>query len=122
MKRLAALLLAAVPAACLACGVCIEDKVAATYDHAIVTRALAQHRPVVFAAIDARQAAPRAVAAVRTAATRVSGVELVTVRTSTDPLAVSFVVNGTDRTPEQVLADLGRNASGVKLTMIRVLR
>jgi hypothetical protein len=33
----------------MACGVCLEDKVAATYDYALVQRALAQQRVVVFA-------------------------------------------------------------------------
>ena len=42
-------LLAATPIAAMACGVCVEDKVAATYDHALVRRALERHRVVVFA-------------------------------------------------------------------------
>ena len=32
----------------LACGVCAEDKMAATYDHAVVQRAAAQKRLVVY--------------------------------------------------------------------------
>ena len=31
-----------------ACGVCVEDKMAAAYDHAIVTKALAQKHHVAF--------------------------------------------------------------------------
>jgi hypothetical protein len=42
-----ALLVLAVPAA-HACGVCIEDKIAAVYDHAVVTHAVAQKRHVLF--------------------------------------------------------------------------
>ena len=36
--------------ACLAqaCGYCVEDKIASTYDHALVTRSLAQKHHVVF--------------------------------------------------------------------------
>jgi len=48
---LLAALLAASPAA-LACGHCVEDKVASVYDHAAVTRAIAAKHTVVFFAID----------------------------------------------------------------------
>lgn len=36
----------------VACGHCVEDKIAAVYDHAIVTRALGQKHRVAFFAID----------------------------------------------------------------------
>jgi hypothetical protein len=36
----------------LACGYCVEDKIAATYDHAVITRALAGGRHVVFFHVD----------------------------------------------------------------------
>ena len=53
MKRLlAALVLACNAPAALACGYCVEDKMAATYDHAVVTRALAQKHHVAFFHID----------------------------------------------------------------------
>ena len=39
-------------AGALACGHCVEDKIAAVYDHAVVTRALAAKHQVVFFAID----------------------------------------------------------------------
>ncbi|SRR5581483_2526025 len=49
-----ALLLGALlaPAAALACGYCVEDKVAAAYDHAAVSSALKASRTVVFFSID----------------------------------------------------------------------
>src|SRR5215470_13558454 len=40
------------PATASACGACIEDKIAATYDHALIDRAIASHRQVVFVAIE----------------------------------------------------------------------
>ena len=53
MKRLlTALVLACNASAALACGYCVEDKMAATYDHAVVTRALAQKHHVAFFHID----------------------------------------------------------------------
>ena len=36
----------------LACGHCVEDKIAAVYDHAMVTRSLAVKHRVAFFAID----------------------------------------------------------------------
>jgi hypothetical protein len=38
--------------AAFACGVCIEDRIATVYDHAVVTRALAQKHHVGFFGID----------------------------------------------------------------------
>ncbi len=52
----AALLLALQGTVALACGYCIEDKIAAVYDYAIVTRALGQKHQLVFFAIDGRLA------------------------------------------------------------------
>ena len=40
------------PSVVIACGHCIEDKVAAVYDHAIVTKALREKRVVAFFGID----------------------------------------------------------------------
>ena len=44
--------IAVMPTLAHACGACIEDKVAATYDHSIVTQAAARGQPMVFGAID----------------------------------------------------------------------
>jgi hypothetical protein len=69
MKRaacgLALALAAALPAA--ACGICIEDRVAAVYDQPTVDRAVAQHRQVAFfslnGSVEATPATRRAVIA-----------------------------------------------------------
>jgi len=50
--RGALLLLALVGGTAQACGYCVEDKIAATYDHAVVTRALAEKHHVVFLHVD----------------------------------------------------------------------
>jgi len=53
MTRLpAALLLACIAPAALACGYCVEDKIAAAYDHAVVARAFGENHHVVFFHID----------------------------------------------------------------------
>ena len=85
-------LLAATPLASVACGVCLEDKVAATYDHALVQRAIEQHRVVVFAEprklVDAAQLKTMAARAARA-----PGVDASTVRTSAAPQSLSFVLD-----------------------------
>lgn len=48
----AALLFALYGSTALACGYCVEDKIAAVYDHAIVMQALGQKHHVAFFAID----------------------------------------------------------------------
>ena len=97
----------------LACGVCLEDKVAATYDHALVQRALARGRVVVFAEprspIDAAHL--RMLAA---AAARAPGVEAGTVKTSEAPASVSFVLDERRATARHTVAAL-------KLDLLKVL-
>ena len=99
------MLLAGTPLAAMACGVCLEDKVAATYDHELVQRAIGQHRVVVFAepraAIDA---AKLKLLAARAA--RAPGVDASTVRTSAAPQSVSFVLDPKRASPSAPLASL----------------
>jgi len=45
-------LIAGLASGAYACGYCIEDKIAAVYDHAVVTRATAQKHQVVFFALE----------------------------------------------------------------------
>jgi hypothetical protein len=53
MKRLlTALVLACNAPAAFACGYCVEDKMAAAYDHAVVVRALGQKHHVAFFHVD----------------------------------------------------------------------
>src|SRR5262245_56602507 len=82
---LAVLLLASGQA--LACGYCVEDKIAAAYDHAVVTRALATKHHVAFLHVDG---AVRGRAALEKAAYSAPAVDRGTVRVSADLLTVSF--------------------------------
>ena len=97
----------------LACGVCLQDKIAATYDHGIVTRAVAQHRVVVFAEPRAAVEAARLQKALTTAAARVPGVDAATVRTNASPASLSFALDPKRSDPKQALAAI-RKASGVQ--------
>jgi hypothetical protein len=125
MNRVRSFLLvcSALPVAALACGVCVEDKVAATYDHAVVARAIADRRVVVFAAITG-QADGRTLAAVaRRATSGVPGVERGSVRVAVDPIAISFALDPRVSTAERALAAIERRAAnpGWKLVLLRVI-
>jgi len=68
-----------------ACGYCVEDKIAATYDHAVVTQALAKKHHVVFFHVEGspeRRVLERAVYA--------AGADRGSARISADRLTVSF--------------------------------
>ena len=76
----------------IACGICLEDKVAATYDYALVQHALREGRVVVFAEPRAPVDAKR-LKAFAAAAARAPGVDAKTVKTSASPTSVSFVLD-----------------------------
>ena len=127
MKRrwiaLAVALAAAVPAAGLACGACDEDKVAATYDHAVMDAAIARHHQVVFVAIEGPVDAQRIGTRLAAAAAKVRGVQVGTLRTSLAPPAFSFALD-TTQTAEGAVAGF-RNAVGdpsARLTIVRIMR
>jgi len=120
---LAASLLATMPAPGLACGVCDEDKIAATYDHAVIETALARHRQVVFVAIAGPVDVQRIGARIASAAAKVHGVGTGTLRTSTSPAAFSFALDTTQTAAAAVTAF--RDAIGdpaARLTIVRVMR
>jgi hypothetical protein len=124
LSILVVLLGTALPALALGCGVCIEDKVAATYDHAIVAKAAAKKQVVVFGAVDGVNInASRATERIIAAAADVKGVQRGTARTSVEPSAFSFALDPRAQTPEASIADLQRriDVPGLRLTFIRVM-
>ena len=70
-----------------ACGYCVEDKIAATYDHAVITRALASGHHVVFFHVDG---APVSRAVLEQAASG-RGIEKGSARISPDALTLALV-------------------------------
>ena len=96
-----------------ACGVCAEDKIAAVYDHASVSRALGAGRTVVFFGFDGAPAqASRA--KIEKSAAAVAGVDPASVRASLEPgvLAIAFDpkrvrLSDVQRSLEARLAPLG---------------
>lgn len=67
------LLMALLPPLAQACGACIEDKVAATYDYAVEAKAFARQQVLVFAQIDGPVDAKAAGAQIVAVAAKVRG-------------------------------------------------
>jgi hypothetical protein len=113
---------AMLPAASIACGVCVDDKVAATYDHTVVSRAIDRRQVVVFAEIRGPGAAEALVARARTATRRVGGIERASVRAAAAPAALSFALDPAVRGPEAALAAIEKAAGpGLRLSLLKVL-
>jgi len=118
---IAAALAALASSTALACGVCVEDRIAATYDHAVVTQAATRHHVVVFAAVEGSGVPAEASRALKEAAATLKGVDRGTVRAADSPRALSFALDPRSATPEAALAAIQGRAAGVRLTLIRVL-
>lgn len=116
-RAVAVLLLALAAAGAQACGVCIEDKVAATYDHHSVKEALARGRLVVYCEVAGLADVQRA----GRAAARVRGVDARSVRVSAEPAALSFVLDPRQQSAQAaVLALQAALPAGARLGILRV--
>lgn len=122
LRSLLAIVLAATPLASLACGVCIEDKVAVTYDHAVVSRAAERHQLVVFAAIEGRGDPAAQAESAKRAAGRVRGIDRASVRAAASPQALSFALDPKATDPASALAAIEQGAHGLSLTLLRVVK
>ncbi len=103
------------PVASHACGACAEDKIAATYDHAIVTRAAAKGDVMVYCEVVGPFDQHRLTQAVR----RVRGVRADSVRTSAQPAALSFAVDPSRQSPQAAIEATQRGLpAGTRLTIV----
>jgi len=100
-----------------ACGACVEDKIAATYDYAVVQRAAAQGRVVVFCELKG----PVQVAKLRKATAGVSGVDPASVRISDNPAALSFVLNPARQSPKAAVMELQRQLPATHVGIVRLM-
>ncbi len=114
-------LLAAAPA--LGCGVCVEDKIAAVYDHAAVREALAAKRTVAFFAIDGSlPSGERTRRAISDIARAIPGVDPRSVRVSTElaSLALAFDARRTSLVKVQDSLEKRLSAQGLSLLAMQV--
>jgi hypothetical protein len=104
--------------ASLACGACAEDKVAATYDHAVVRQAAASGDVMVFCEVGG----PLDAARLKTAVRGVRGVRPRSVRVSAEPAALSFAIEPTVHSPQAAVELMQRAAApGMRLTIVRLM-
>jgi hypothetical protein len=112
----AALLFLASEAA--ACGYCVEDKIAATYDHAVVARALERGQHLVFFHVDGPEPRPEATRRALENATSMPGVEKASVRISPDMLTLSLALDPRRVSLAQVMARVDRKLAARKLSLL----
>jgi len=119
---LAALL--ACPAAAFACGVCVEDKMAAVYDHAVVTKALGQKHHVAFFHLDGALVAGEATRRNLEKAVQASaGADKGGVRVSVPSASLSVAFDPRRVPLVELCKDLGRRlvAQNLSLILMQVL-
>lgn len=103
------LLLAFVATGALACGYCVEDKMAAVYDHAIVVNATERgHRVAFFALTGTVAPGAKSQRTLQRIAESVRGVDGGTARASTETAALSFAFDPAKHT----LGEIGRTLDG----------
>jgi hypothetical protein len=101
-----------------ACGVCVEDKVAATYDYAVVQRAAARGQMVVFCEVDG----PVDAARIRQVARGVRGLDSTSVRVSEVPAALSFSLDASKSSPQAAASAIEKGLTkGVQVKLLRLI-
>lgn len=104
------------PVAADACGACVEDKIAATYDHALAMRAVARGEVMVYCEVTGSYDRHR----LSQVARRVRGIDVDSVRTSVQPATVSFAVDPSKLSPEAAVEATQRGLSkNARLTIVR---
>lgn len=107
-----------------ACGLCVEDKVAATYEYAVVERAMSQGHEIVFAEL--RGPIPPGDEALRAwiarAVESVPGVDKGTARVSLEPGAVSFAHDPRTGSASRILAAIDRRVAARRLSLLFLKR
>ena len=103
----------------LACGVCVEDKIAAVYDHAAVHQALAARRTVVFFHIDGKLVADeRTKRAIASIARATPGVDAPSVRVSCELASMALAFDGRRTNLVKVQENLEKRLSAQGLSLL----
>lgn len=112
-----AVLALAAPAA-WACGTCAEDKVAATYDHALLQRAAKQGRVLVFCEV----AGAWDMARLQAAARQTRGVDPDSLRFSREQSAMSFALDTRRQSAQGAALAIQRGApEGTRVRIVQVM-
>jgi hypothetical protein len=118
---LLALLLMLGSAASFACGYCVEDRIAAVYDHALLQRSLASRHPVLFFAWDGpvtrNEAARQKILAIAAA---VAGVDKDSTRVSVEPASMALAFDPQQSNATAVEAALQKKLGSLRISVVRL--
>jgi hypothetical protein len=107
------------PAFALACGHCVEDKIAGVYDHAAVTRAIGAKHMVVFFAIDgALEPGQPMRTRIEKIAASVPGVDPGSVRVSMELAALAVAFDPKRTRLGEVQETLDRKLAALRLSLL----
>ena len=102
-----------------ACGVCVDDKIAAVYDHAVLQRAFAAKQTVAFFALDGKLVDDaRTRKAIAAYARATPGVDPASVRVSTTLASLGLVFDGRRTSLPKVQESIERRLSALGLTLL----
>ena len=106
----------------IACGYCVEDRIAATYDHSVIVRAHDRRHEVAFLAVEGALAKSEERTIAR-AVESTTGVDPGTVRVSIEGGAVSFAFDPSRQRLSAILAGIEKKfaAKGAGVSVLRVL-
>jgi hypothetical protein len=100
-----------------ACGVCVEDKMAATYDHAVAVSAKKKSFVVVFCDLSK----PLTARQLSTALAHQRSIDLASLRVAANPAAASFAMDPRKGTPRAVIAEIQKQLpKGTQISLLRV--
>jgi len=115
----AALLLVLHAPAGLACGYCVEDKIASTYDHAVVTRALGQGHHVAFFHIDGPAVPDEAIRRfIEASAESTPGVDKGSVRASVETVTLALAFDPGRASVASVIRVLDKKLAARRLSLM----
>jgi copper chaperone CopZ len=109
----------------LACGYCVEDKVAAVYDHRSIKQALAIGHHVAFFAIEGTlEANSEQAAAIEHAVVKIAGVDAHGIHVSVDSAALSVSFDPRRATAEKIRQSLQKKfiLKGLTLQLIKIIK
>ncbi len=121
----AGLLLFVPMATAVACGYCVEDKVAAAYDHTVIVRSLGRRHEVAFFAVEGLIASgPGARREIHNALESTRGVDRGTARVSPDGTALSFAYDPVRQKLGPITRALEKSLAprALNISLLRVLK
>ena len=118
-SAIAGLLLALSAPGAVACGYCVEDKIASTYDHAVVTSALARKHHIAYFHIDGPVLpGDDTRRMLEKVAESTPGIDKGTVRVAVETLTISFAFDPQRSPLVAVHAALDKKLAGRKLALM----